>query len=241
VESGTDESYHLCHGFFSRHSLAEFLEEVRDFLNEHSTEAVLLEIKSVMSFEDEVSMEEHDALIGFVEDRLGGKGSFVTEGERSLPLAQLTSAGKQVFAVYCPGGWGHPTSPVDLHKDTLMAGYCLRSKWPNKCEPGLVVEFLQGEVEDNAEKFRDKFFILQGVQTPGAADIVKGIFGGCGMCADGSLRHLAHSLRPELRRMLEEMPDEQLAHGAVVMIDWLDQQPDLVRWVVKANSRVHPA
>lgn len=239
VEGGTDESYRLCHGFFSRHLLADFLSEVREFLDEQSTEAVLLEVKTVMSFEDEVSMEAHDILIEFLEEKLGGKGAFVTEGERMRPLGELTAAGKQLFVVYCPGGWGHPTSPVDSHKDTMMAGYCLRSRWPNVCEPGMVCEILQDELEENAEECSNKFLILQGVQTPGATDIVKGIFG-CGVFADGSLRQLAKTLYPELKSMLEDVPDEQLAHGAVVMLDWLEQQPELVSWLIHTNSRLHP-
>lgn len=236
---GDAGEYILCHGFASRHTLGEFLREVREFLDEHPSEAVVLEVKHVHSFDDEVSMEDHEALIAYLEGELGGKEVFVDETQRMRPLGELLGQRRQVFAVYRPGGYGHDAAPVDRHRDTMMPFSCLRSSWPNECDPGEVCSFLEKEMEEQAEPSHGNFLVLQGVLTAGAAEIVKGAL--CGLVFDRSLRNLAHRLEPELETTLRDMPLDQLAHGAIVMVDWLHEQPALVEWTVRTNYACHPA
>jgi hypothetical protein len=235
---GTAESYRLCHGYFSRGTLEDFLEDVRGFLDEHPTEAVFLEVKTVASFADSVSMEQHHALIAYTEELLGGKGAFVDKTNMMRPLGELLSEGKQVFMVYQPGGWGHPgESPVDEHRDTMLPGYLMRSMWPNVCDPTSLCDCLGQEIEEQGAPHHDKFLVLQCVMTPGANEILKGLFG-CGFF-DRSLFALARRAEPDLQEMLESVPESTLAHGAVIMLDWLEEQPDLVQWVLQRNYVCH--
>lgn len=238
AEGGSEDSYRLCHGFFSRQTLADILHGICCFLNDHPTEAVLLEVKGVMSFNDSVGMEEHDVLIAFMEDRLGGKDAFVSERDIMRPLGDLVGEGKRVFMVYCPGGWGHPgESPVDNHKDTMLPGYCLRSKWPNLCDPSSLRDFIGDEIDRQCAACHDKFLILQCVMTPGILEVVKGAL--CGCLFDRGLWSLALRLEPELCAALEAAPRDQLSHGAVFMIDWLDAQPELVDRIIRINLSCH--
>jgi len=237
-EEGAAERYRLCHGYFSRGTLGDFLEDVRGFLDEHPTEAVFLEAKTVTSFADSVSMEQHHTLIAYMEELLGGKGAFVNKKNMMRPLGQLLSEGKQVFMVYQPGGWGHPgESPVDEHRDTMLPGYLMRSMWPNVCDPASLCDSLGQEIEEQGAPNHNKFLVLQCVMTPGANEILKGLLG-CGFF-DRSLLALARRAEPELQEFLEGIPESSLAHGAVIMLDWIEEQPDLIQWVLQRNHACH--
>jgi hypothetical protein len=199
---------------------------------------VLLEVKTVHSFGDAVSMEEHHTLIAYMEDVLGGKEAFVNKDNMMRPLGELVGEGKQVFMVYGPGGWGHPgESPVDEHPDTMISGRYVRSMWPNVCDPGSLCERLKQEIEENSAPNKCKFFVLQCVMTPGTTEIVRGTIG-CGLF-DRSLKALARRLEPDLQELLEKVPAGSLAHGAIVMLDWLQDQPGLVQRVLQRNYECH--
>jgi len=238
AQNGEDE-YKLCHGYFSRITLGVFLDEIREFLDEHATEVVVLEVKKVMSFDDDgVSLEEHDGLIAFVEERLGGKDAFVNEQNLMRPIGELTAEGKQVYLVYSAGGCNHEKAPVDKHLDTLLNCLCLRSAWPKKSEPDDVSQFLKEELAQQAHVCHNKFLVLQGVMTPEAENMVRGTL--CCLLFDHSLRNFAHRLEPALQEVVENCPLDQMAHGAILMIDWLHDQPDLVMHVIHANFKLHP-
>mmetsp|Transcript_25479 Transcript_25479/g.49946 ORF Transcript_25479/g.49946 Transcript_25479/m.49946 type:complete len:356 (-) Transcript_25479:185-1252(-) len=238
VQNEEDE-YKLCHGFFSRNTLRHFLDEIRMFLDEHATEVVVLEVKTVHSFDDDgVSLEEHDNLIAFLEEHLGGKDKFVNEQNLMRPIGELTAEGKQIYLVYASGGCNHEKAPVDKHLDTLLNCLNLRSKWPKKCEPDGVCEFLTQELCEQADACHNKFLVLQGVMTPEAKHMVFGTV--CCLLFDHSLRNFAHRLEPALQEVMENCPVDQLAHGAILMIDWLQDQPDLVSHVIGTNYKLHP-
>jgi len=238
VHNGEDE-YKLCHGYFSRNTLGDFLDEIRDFLDEHTTEVVVLEVKKVQNFaEDGTSLEEHDGVIAFLEERLGGKDKFVNEQNLMRPIGELTAEGRQVYLVYSAGGCNHAAAPVDKHLDTLLNCLCLRSKWPKKCEPDDVCQFLTEELAQQADACHSKFLVLQGVMTPEAGNMIRGTL--CCLLFDHSLRNFAQRLEPALQEVVEHCPLEQLSHGAIMMIDWLHDQPDLVRHVIAANYKLHP-
>merc|ERR1712183_1258383 len=118
-----------------------------------------------------------------------------------------------------------------------MAGYYLRSKWPNVCETEAVREFLEQEVAEQASDHHEKFLVLQGVMTPDTVNIVKGIL--CCLVYDRSLRNLARRLEPGLQEIIRDLPQELLSHGLIIMVDWIDDHPDLVMRIIQANFDIH--
>ncbi|CAJ0566032.1 unnamed protein product, partial [Mesorhabditis spiculigera] len=208
------DGYHLVHALYGP-DFFEFLREIRDFLDEHRKEVVILDMNHLF----QIQPRDHDELEEQIV-RLFGEDRFCRElPHDQVTLANLWAAGKQIIC-------------ITALKDYPQDGRFWRGK-PTICAPypetnnlGELVEFLEVMQTKCRPTTLFQFYVTQGILTATGRDIVRNPF--------SSLeKHLATRATAAIRNWLTSYPHPELIN--IVIVDFVDAE--YCREVVELNTK----
>lgn len=196
----------ICHGMYSD-DVGNIIDAVGKFSAAHEREIIVLHFQHFFKLTD----SHHDRLIAHMRRSFGQ--ALIPRGLGvGAKLKDLFAAKQRVAVVYCDDKIKDANRFADF-----WSGNMIDSPWGEKDNIDDLKGYLSGVVNTPAE---DKLFVLQGVVTPGAGVITKGLIP-WPASYPSSLESLASSVSPAVLGWVEnEWKDKRLN---IVMIDWAEK------------------
>lgn len=218
-------AFHLVHTFLGP-KLEPILEKISLFLEENPEEIVLLDFNHIHCF---TSLQDHRSFQQVVRRWLGSKMAG-TEMGLDVTYGQLLEKQKQVIAFYVPCG-----DFPDAIEVAMQAGFwphqpaVVQSPWPRAESLSDLLPKLTDLASGMAKQQEHKgtFFVLQGVVTPSATSITKGLCWG-----PQSLEELCREARPRLQEFLSSAA---MLCPCIVIADFMPAE--LVELLVRSNFK----
>lgn len=157
-----DNNLYACHGLYS-HNLDTVLDEIASFAANRPSEILILDFNHFY----EMREEDHQSLAKTIGETFGS--ALVDARQWSLDqvtVGQLWDQDQHVMVLYHHAA-GRNQQPA------FWPSHAIRSNWPNQRDLAGLKAYLDAEV--NREKPRDQIWVLQGVRTEQAIDIILGI------------------------------------------------------------------
>jgi len=254
-EFGMYGAIRLVHGLYNKGTFKAALIEVAAFLDAQPGEMLILDANHLYNFKPDEWPTEwteasngHQIFLSLVREVLACK--MVPQARFRDPIESLLGDGYQVFVLY---------EEADIARQNpkeLLTPDCIVSPWPDVMSPWELQAKLRASVRDRGAK-PDTIHVTQGIVTPRAEHIVRGVVTGaccflttpCCLPAPAGLRSAAHR-NPNTNHFVKQWLDtypfaEPLGQdGAVrtnvLISDFLAEDAPLVDTVIALNTR-HPA
>lgn len=214
-----DENLYLIHGLFGA-VVDNFLVEVRDFLEGHRTEVILLHFQHFYNMTD----ADHNRLLNKLTSAFGPLMCQFTTNLGNITLASLWRRGYQMITFY-----GH--EKLAKYHPYLWPTSYIPNPWPDDDEAARLVTFWDRTLQQGRDP--KKFFVLQGVGTPQPSTVTM---------------HICNSLRvyiaPKVNAALESWLSSQTPGGEnhtcnVVMSDFVEMNDyKIPKMVVELNQKL---
>ena len=218
-----DDTFHLCHGFTGE-QLAPVLTDIRQFIDDHRKEIVVLDMNHVYN----MGHAEHVRLIQLIELKFEG---VLFQRQRALPkLGDMWHTGKRVIVLLHP----HPNKKFNYenpHIQSVWFPSFIQSPWHNTTSRSHLFERL----DDGLKALPgdgERLFVSQCIFTPRTRTIVKSLL----LPLPGIWRNLedmARSIRQEIIAWLTCSSAVQ-KHGVnIVIADYIDAE--FIKAVIAIN------
>jgi Jacalin-like lectin domain/Phosphatidylinositol-specific phospholipase C, X domain len=195
----------ICHGMYSDY-LDNIIAAVGDFSAAHDQEIIVLHFQHFYDMDDAL----HGKLIALMRSKFGSALISRHHGVKTK-LKDLAQAKQRIAVIYC----NDKIKDAQVYPD-FWTGDMIDSPWGNKDDLADLKDYLNGVVAAPAE---DKLFVLQGVLTPNATLITKGL----APFTSGSLSALASRVSPQVLNWVQnDWRDKRLN---ILMIDWAEYVP----------------
>lgn len=205
VAKAPDGNFYSCHGVFCV-AVTEILQEIKEFLDAHSKEIVLLDFNHFYDMEK----EHHDQLAALITSTLGADKMATTPPLKATSLVQeFWDAGAQAVVIY------HDTPTRDASDGKLWHKFTIDSPWPNKNKTKELQENLDTKIK---KRNPNKFFVLQGILTPDGELIKDEILENKG---DTSVRSIASRVSGKVANWVSEDWNQE-THN-VVIVDFFEE------------------
>ena len=146
------QSFYTCHGVYCV-AMTEVLQEIRDFLQAHPQEIVLLDFNHFYGMQ----AEHHEAFAKLLMDTLGDKIATQPCLTPSSTVQEYWDAQVQAVVIY------HDVPTHQASDGKLWHKHTIHSPWPNKNKTKELRENLETNVK---ARNKNRFFVLQGILTP---------------------------------------------------------------------------
>ncbi len=207
-----------CHGMYSA-SLKSILNDVNLFSKRYPDELIILHFQHFYQFKEVQHKLVTQQLNTLFQTRLvpNTYNATTTAGE-------LWQSPHRIITIY-----NHSTK--DKPSSNLWASHQITSLWPHTSKIEQLKEQLKGYLKHRRET---KLFVLQAILTPDKDMVVKGL-PPLNIVNPGSIEQLAKQITPGLVDYLFRLKVGK-KHN-IVIFDWVEYAPDLMRRVVQYNQR----
>lgn len=195
--------------------IVDILDQVKNFLDSHPKEIVILHFQHLVSLTPEVK----SSLVAHIEKLFANKLVPSTHKDaKNLSISQLNSLGYQVILFF----------PCDTYvSDFIWPASHLPNPWANTTKPSVLFKFLDSHI--NARN-PSKFYVTQGVLTPDDAFVTKNL-----------LSSLKKSLAVKANRLIDRWLKGKTwgpKGPNIVMTDFIELDDyQVVRTVIAMNLR----
>ncbi|KAK7105901.1 hypothetical protein V1264_017222 [Littorina saxatilis] len=233
VEKGTccgRESYNCVHTLRGA-SVRKCMEDVKEFLLKHEGEVVLLDFNRFFGMESD---EDHINLVAMLEkvffDRDKDRSMLYRYSPKNSPqdltLNKLCQDGTRVIVFYYDAD--HPNKTLrPAERSQLLPGSTIKSQasWANT----MCVESWQKKQnnQSDARHNADKFYVCQGVLTPGTKVVLKNACNTLCCCGlKGTIKtECADKINPSLMRwMKDDVQNSETKRGVIFSADFVSEE-----------------
>ena len=238
----TPESVDIYHGFLKGGSLKSILQEIKEFLDAHTNEFLILEI--VREYGRDMSPEQSKYALDLIQTTFNTKLYKNNPGLIQLlngkPLKEFVDAGVQVAVLVHPRIYENFTvDGITYNEQTIVdkysyyhSGRWMRSQWHNTRNIDQLLEWNLDQVDkfgDNRNLFLNNQFLL----TPGVGgvgDVVSLLVG------QSSLRPVSFANQLYQKDKLDDfMRQHADKPWNMIMLDFVDLAPALVSFLIGLN------
>lgn len=216
-------SYYICHAMYSC-KVDEVIKEVKAFIEAHPKEIIILDFNHLYQFDTDT---QHKNFVNKLYDTFGNKMAPNTLTSTDT-LNTFWKSNYQIIALYDND---NVVSSNSLNPDKrLWSQNQIKSPWPETTDEKVLHTKLK---EGIASRPTDKFYVTQGIFTPDAEMIGKGLVPGF----PGSLEAVAGKITPKVCDWVKEFADAGNKIN-IVIVDWFNcVGMDYINTVVNLNLR----
>ena len=208
-ESESLDKFRVIHALYGE-SISAPLDKIRKFLEDHSSEVLILDFQHTYSFTE----EDHIFLVGKIENIFEKKLCPKSESLSSLTLDHMKQQGYQVIVIY-------PRMATSTNVFMWPRSLC-PSPWANTTKIDVLAPFLKEGLERRDD--RNAFFVSQAILTPTSKTITS---------------HLTSSLEKSLAKECDEFAMKWLSEDPsnlnIVIVDFVEKD-DIAEIIIKLNK-----